>query len=80
MAGNFKGTCYDESTMIWDYAKNMYAKQAQKNALRDLERQLNYGPLEEPINRRLLKRHLANLHISEDCRAFLELLVWNKPF
>ena len=64
--------------MPWDYAKTEYEKQAAKDPVWELERIINYGLGEEKINRKKLEEHWAELNISEDRRAFFELLLWNK--
>lgn len=64
--------------MTWDYAKTEYKKQAEKDPVWELERLINYGPGKEKIDRKKLENHLAELKISDDRRAFLELLLWNK--
>jgi hypothetical protein len=64
--------------MNWDYTK----KEADRQALADpkwaLERQILYG--EGKLNHALLERYLPELNIPPERRAFLELLLWNKPF
>ncbi len=64
--------------MPWDYTKTEYEKQAEKDPVWELERIINYGSGEEKIDRKKLEEHLAELNISEDRRAFFELLLWNK--
>lgn len=66
--------------MVWDYHKNEYNKQAEHDPVWHLERLINYGLGKEKINRKMLEKYLPKLHIPEERRAFLELMVWNKPF
>ncbi len=66
--------------MSWDYAKTEYEKQAEADPRWHLERLINFEPSGEKIDRALLERHLAELNIPGDRRAFFELLLWNKPF
>lgn len=65
--------------MAWDYDKKEYKKQAKADPAWALERRINYGG-KGKINRELLKKHLKELKIPENRRAFLELLLWNKKF
>ncbi len=64
--------------MPWDYDKTEYKKQAGKDPVWELERLINYGLGKEKIDRKKLEEHLTELNISEDRRAFFELLLWNK--
>ena len=66
--------------MVWDYGKKEYEKQAKADPVWALERQINYGLNGKKINRKLLEKHLKDLKIPENRRAFLELLLWNKKF
>ena len=66
--------------MAWDYQKEAYQKQAAADPIWHLERLINLGLGEERLDRALLAKHLPALHIPDDRRAFLELLLWNKPF
>lgn len=66
--------------MPWDYAKIAYQKQADADARWRLERLINYGLGGEKLDPEALKKYLPQLDIPEDRRAFLELLLWNKPF
>lgn len=65
-------------TMPWDYTEEEYQKQAKADPIWHLERLINHGFGEEKIDRALLKKHLPELNIPEDARAFLELILWNK--
>lgn len=67
-------------SMVWDYTKEEYEKQAKTDPLWHLERLVNYGLDGEKIDRELLKKYLPKMRIPPDRRAFLELLLWNKPF
>jgi hypothetical protein len=64
--------------MTWDYTKNEYEKQAKKDPVWELERLINYGSGNEKIDKKKLEEHLAELKISDDRRAFFELLLWDK--
>lgn len=66
--------------MPWDYTKEAYRRQAQADPIWHLERLICYGLGNEKLDRRLLKKYFSKLHIPEDRRVFLELLLWNKPF
>lgn len=66
--------------MPWDYGKIAYKKQAVADERWRLERLINYGLGKEKLDREALKKHLPQLNIPADKRAFLELLLWNKPF
>lgn len=64
----------------WDYRKEEYDKQKKADPVWHLERLINYGLGEEKLDRTLLEKHFNKLHIPEGRKAFLELLLWNKPF
>lgn len=66
--------------MTWDYNDPEYKKQAAADPRWHLERLINYGLVDEKLNRHLLEKYLPVLRIPENRRAFLELLLWNKPF
>lgn len=66
--------------MPWDYHKTEYAKQAKADPIWHLERLVKYEPKGEKLDLQLLKKYLAKLKIPEDRRAFLELVLWGKPF
>jgi len=66
--------------MIWDYQKIEYDKQAKADPQWHLERLINYGLGKEKLDRKLLEKFLPVLKIPDNRRAFLELLLWNKPF
>lgn len=66
--------------MTWDYDEKAVQKQAKADPVWQLERLINYGLNGKKLNKELLKKHLGVLHIPEDRRAFLELIIWNKPF
>ena len=69
-----------DCTMVWDYTKEEYEKQAKSDPCWHLERLIRYGLGEEKLDAGTLKRFLPEINIPEDRRAFLELLIWNKPF
>ena len=68
--------------MAWDYDKAEFDKQAVADPRWRLERAVQYGPEHpgERLDGGLLKAHLPELKIPEDRRAFLELILWGKPF
>ena len=66
--------------MPWDYQQKEYEKQAQADPIWHLERLINHGLEGKRIKRELLEQYLPKLRISDDRRAFLELLLWNKKF
>lgn len=66
--------------MAWDYTKTEYNKQAKADPAWHLERLINYGLNGTKFNADELKKYLPQLHIPQNRRAFLELLLWNKPF
>lgn len=66
--------------MFWDYFKKDAGKQAESDPVWKLERMILYGTDGQKLNREQLAKYLPQLNIPEDRRAFLELLVWNKPF
>ena len=61
----------------WDYPKT---KNLKDNEAWYLERLLIYGLNKEKINRAMLERNFNKIKIPDNTRAFLELLLWNKPF
>lgn len=66
--------------MTWDYTQKDANKQAKADPVWKLERQILFGTKDEKINRELLGKYLPKLKLPENRRAFLELLLWNKPF
>lgn len=66
--------------MIWDYKQEEFEKQVNADPVWYLERIINYGLGDKKLNRKTLEKYLRQLKIPEDRRAFLELLLWNKPF
>lgn len=66
--------------MAWDYDEKEYQKQAEADPVWYLERLINYGLNGRKIKREMLEKYLPQLKIPADRRAFLELLLWNKPF
>ncbi len=65
--------------MAWDYIKQAILKQKKTDPIWYLERQINYGEGGK-LSEEQLKTYLPKLHIPEDKRVFLELLLWDKPF
>jgi hypothetical protein len=66
--------------MTWDYTDHAFAKQAQADNLWFLERKINYEEDGVRLDRYLVKTHFDRLRIPDDRKAFLALLLWNKPF
>lgn len=66
--------------MTWDYPTAAYETQARADPVWRLERLINYGLGRERLDRAALEKHLAELHIPEDRRAFLALLLWGRKF
>ncbi len=66
--------------MAWDYDTTEYQKQAKADKIWHLEKLINYGLGDEKLKRDVLEKHLKDLNIPEERRAFLELLLWNKKF
>lgn len=66
--------------MTWDYNTTEYQKQAKADPKWHLERLINYGLGDEKIDKKMLEKYLSELNISDDRRAFFELLIWNKKF
>lgn len=65
---------------MWDYTKTEYEKQAKADPVWHLNKVLNaQGPFQK-LDPELLKRYWHQLKMPDDRRAFLELLLWNKPF
>ncbi len=60
----------------WDYPKTS----PPADETWRLERLLTYGLNGEKIKQETLEKYFDQLKIPEDTRAFLELLVWQKPF
>ena len=65
--------------MAWDYTQGEEEKQAKKDPVWYLERLINYGLKGKKLDVKLIKKYLPQLNIEDDAKAFLELLVWNKP-
>lgn len=66
--------------MSWDYDKKEEQKQGANDPIWKYERMLQFGDGEERLPRETLRELLPKLRIPDDRRAFLELLLWNKPF
>jgi len=66
--------------MPWDYRKEKYDRQAATDPVWYLERLIRHDLGNNKIDRLLLIKHFSELNIPEDRKAFLELLLWNKPF
>lgn len=64
----------------WDYTVEEYQKQQQADPVWHLERLILYGLGNQKLNKQMIQDYLPKLHIPEDRRAFLELLVWEKKF
>ena len=63
--------------MPWDYTQQEYDKQTASDERYHLERLINYGLNGQKLPRALLEKHLLELNIPEDRKAFLKLLLWN---
>lgn len=66
--------------MTWDYHQADYEKQAEADVKWHLERLIHYGLRGNKLKREILEKYLPELKITEDQRAFLELILWNKKF
>lgn len=66
--------------MAWDYYQTDYEKQAKADEKWRLERLINYGLRGNKLNKEILGKYLPELNITEDQRAFLELILWDKKF
>lgn len=66
--------------MPWDYTKKEYAKQAKADPRWALERVVLYGEGKKKISKKLVAKHLPDLRIPDNYRAFLELAIWGKRF
>ncbi len=66
--------------MAWDYTPAQQDAQAAADPVWMLERMINYGLEGKKLSKKLLEQYLPELKIDDNRRAFLELLVWNKPF
>ena len=78
----FAFLCYN-ATMPWDYTETEYQKQAKADPVWELERIICYGVPDweqKKIKVEVLKKYFHQLRIPDDRKAFLELLLWNKPF
>lgn len=66
---------------IWDYKlpKNWKPKTDQEWTWY-LERQINYGPGGDKLDRKQLKKYFNKIKMTDNARAFLELLLWGKPY
>ena len=67
--------CYNKTMYNWDYPKT-----AKQDIRWRLERLCTYGLNNEKIDKKLLQDNLLQLRIPDNTRAFLELILWNKPF
>lgn len=66
--------------MTWDYTTKEYEKQKKADPVWHMERRILYGLEGEKLNPNDLRKHFDELHIPEDRKAFLEVLLWNKTF
>ena len=66
--------------MTWDYDQDAYQKQAKADPVWHLNRLLTYGTDTEKFDRAVLKKYWPQLRMTNDQKAFLELLLWHKPF
>ena len=63
---------------MWDYHKKNSAKQAKSDPVWKLERLINYGLEGAKLDRKLLEKHLPELNIPPNRKAFLQLLIDEK--
>ena len=73
----FTSSWYIITMHNWDYPRN---NNQQTDEIWRLERLLQYGLGGEKIDRALLEENFKMLHIPDNTKAFLELLLWNKAF
>ncbi len=66
--------------MSWDYTKDNYDRQAAADPVWNLERLIGHDLGNKRLDRKLLMKHFEKLKIPEDRKAFLELILWDKPF
>lgn len=66
---------------IWDYKlpKNWKPKTEQEQTWY-LERLVNYGLGGDKLNRNQLKKYFNKIRMTDNTKAFLELLLWKKPY
>ena len=63
---------------MWDYDQQAAGIQGAADPIWKLERMINYGLDGETLDRQLLEKYLPQLNITDNKRAFLELILWNK--
>ena len=73
----FTSSWYIITMHNWDYPRN---NNQQTDEIWRLERLLQYGLGGEKIDRALLEENFKMLHIPDNTKAFLELLLCNKAF
>ena len=66
--------------MTWDYDEKNYSVQATSDPVWRLERLIKSAGKGVRFKKSDLVKHLSELKIPENRRAFLELLVWNQQF
>lgn len=64
----------------WDYNLKNIDERDEQFIIWKLERLVNYGLGEEKIDAKLLEKYFNKIKIPENTRAFLELLLWKKPY
>ncbi len=66
---------------VWDYnlPKNWKPKTDQE-WIWYLERLINYGLGGDKLNRKQLKKYFNRIKMADNTKAFLELLLWKKPY
>lgn len=64
----------------WDYNLKNIDERDEKFIIWKLERLVNYGLGGEKIDAKLLKKYFTKIKMPENTKAFLELLLWKKPY
>lgn len=64
----------------WDYNLKDVDEENEQFIIWKLERQLCYGPRGEKLDEKLLRKYFHKVKMPENTRAFLELLLWKKPY
>lgn len=62
---------------LWDYDKEKL-KKTESGRILILERKINYGPGNEKIKLKEVKKYWEKLHLFPKRKRLLELLIWEK--